>query len=48
MSTGEKVLILIVAITLAAVLIVTIYVWLRNGRTKQRANQVNRNINKLR
>lgn len=47
MSAGEKILILIVAITLAAVLAVTIAVWLRNGRTKRRANQTNDRINKL-
>jgi cell division protein FtsL len=47
MSTGEKVLILIVAITLAAVLVPAIYVWLRNGRTKRRANQTNDRINRL-
>lgn len=47
MSTGEKVLILVVAVALAAVLIVTIYVWLRNGRTKRRANETNDRINRL-
>lgn len=47
MSTGEKILILIVAITLAAVLAVTIYIWLRNGHTKRSANQTNDRINRL-
>lgn len=47
MSTGEKILIFIVAITLAAVLVATIAVAIRTRRTRRQADQVNRNINKL-
>lgn len=47
MTTSEKILILIVAIAIVAALIPAIHIWLRNTRTKQRANQTNRNINRL-
>lgn len=48
MSTGEKLLILLIAVLVAAVLVATIYVAARNVRTRRRANRVHNAINKLR
>lgn len=47
MSTGEKVLILIIAITLAAVTAGAIWYAITTRRIKQRANRTNDLINKL-
>jgi hypothetical protein len=48
MSTGEKVVILITAICVTAVLAATTTALIRNIRARRRANRVNRQINKLR
>jgi FlaG/FlaF family flagellin (archaellin) len=47
-TTGEKVVILITAIAVTAVLAATIAVLIRNIRTKMRAKRTHQAINKIR
>jgi hypothetical protein len=48
MSTGEKIVILIAAICVTAVLAATVAALIRNHRIKMRAKRTHNNINRLR